>query len=127
MHEDTPILSTLSEPYGARDWWPCKQSLIDKIDSIDIVVSSPEQYRTASNGVLISDVVTNGKRTCHWQHRHPIATYLVAIAVTNYATYSETATLDDGTNVNILNYVYPENLADAQAQTSVTKDFIEHL
>ncbi|MDP3434403.1 MAG: hypothetical protein Q8T04_15770, partial [Bacteroidota bacterium] len=26
-HNDVPVLWTLSEPYGARDWWPCKQSL----------------------------------------------------------------------------------------------------
>ena len=125
-HEGAPILSTLSEPYGARDWWPCKQSLADKIDSIDITVTSPEAYRTASNGILISDIISNGKRICHWKHRHPIATYLVAIAVTNYAVYSETATLNDGTDVDILNYVYPETLEQSKLQTAVTKDYLEH-
>jgi len=53
-HEGVPVLWTLSEPYGAKNWWPCKQDLIDKIDSIDIIVSTPEQYRVGSNGVLIS-------------------------------------------------------------------------
>src|ERR1700756_1807028 len=28
-----PIIWTLSEPYGARDWWPCKMTLTDKADS----------------------------------------------------------------------------------------------
>ena len=40
-HEGTPALWTLSEPYGVREWWPCKQSLVDKIDSIDIIVTTP--------------------------------------------------------------------------------------
>ncbi|MCB0447238.1 MAG: peptidase M1, partial [Gelidibacter sp.] len=31
-HNGKPILWTLSEPYGAKGWWPCKQDLIDKID-----------------------------------------------------------------------------------------------
>jgi len=31
-HNGDPIIWTLSEPFGARDWWPCKQSPGDKID-----------------------------------------------------------------------------------------------
>ena len=31
-HSGTPIIFTLSEPFGARDWWPCKQDLNDKIE-----------------------------------------------------------------------------------------------
>ena len=29
-HAGVPVMWTLSEPYGGRDWWPCKQSLNDK-------------------------------------------------------------------------------------------------
>ncbi|NOR76045.1 MAG: peptidase M1, partial [Draconibacterium sp.] len=39
MHNNIPNIWTLSEPYGAMEWWPCKQSLVDKIDSIDIIVT----------------------------------------------------------------------------------------
>lgn len=52
QHNGTPVMWTLSEPYGARDWWPCKQTLNDKIDSIDVPVSCPEPYLVASNGLL---------------------------------------------------------------------------
>ncbi|MBP8240647.1 MAG: hypothetical protein KAX50_11825, partial [Saprospiraceae bacterium] len=48
-----PALWTLSEPYGARDWWPCKQDLNDKIDSIDVIVRTQAAYRAASNGLLV--------------------------------------------------------------------------
>lgn len=123
--EQVPVLWTLSEPYGAMEWWPCKQSLADKIDSIDVIVTTPENYRTASNGVLASDVVSGNKRTVHWKHRHPIATYLVAIAATNYATYSDTLTLPDNRVVDILNYVYPENLETAKEQTPVTAEVMQ--
>ncbi len=84
FHQGVPVLWTLSEPYGALEWWPCKQSLTDKVDSTDMIVTSPALYRTASNGILVSDKVVNEKRTMHWKHRYPIATYLVALAVTNY-------------------------------------------
>lgn len=120
-----PIIWTLSEPYGAMDWWPCKQSLTDKIDSIDITVTSPEPYRTASNGVLVSETVENGSRTMHWKHRFPIATYLVAIAVTNYVDYTDTLQLDNGRHIEILNFVYPENLEKARSETPLTVEVMQ--
>ena len=125
FHADVPIIWTLSEPYGAMEWWPCKQSLFDKIDSIDIIVTSPEIFRTASNGILVSDTVENGKRKMHWKHRYPITTYLVAVAVTNYTDYSDWLVLDDGRKIEILNYVYPENLEKAKTETPVTAEFIQ--
>ena len=124
-HAGIPVIFTLSEPYGAMEWWPCKQSLIDKIDSIDVIVSCPDSFRTASNGILVSDIVENGIRTMHWKHRHPIATYLVAIAVTNYAVYSDWLDLEDSRKIEILNYVYPENLEKAKGETPVTAEFIQ--
>ena len=124
-HAGVPVIWTLSEPYGALEWWPCKQSLVDKIDSVDVIVTTPEIYRTASNGVLIQDTVAAGFRKNHWKHHHPITTYLVAIAVTNYATYSDWFNLDDGRKVEILNYVYPENLEKAKTETPVTAEFLE--
>ena len=123
-HAGTPAMWTLSEPYGAMEWWPCKQSLVDKIDSVDIIVTTPEIYRTASNGKLVAETVTKGLRKMHWKHRHPIATYLVAIAVTNYAEYSDWLELEDGRKIEILNFVYPENLEKAKTETPVTAEMI---
>ena len=125
QNDNTPVLSTLSEPYGARDWWPCKQSLADKIDSLDVIVQTPSEYRTASNGILVADSVVNGKRTCHWKHRHPIATYLVFFSSTIYDTYTEEANLDDGSKVEILNYVYPDKSEAAKKLTPIAKDYLE--
>lgn len=120
----TPVLWTLSEPYGAMEWWPCKQSLSDKIDSIDVLVTTPEKYRTASNGLLVSEDIQNQKRKMHWKHRFPIATYLIAIATTDYADYSDFLELEDGTSIEILNYVYPENLAKSKSETPVTSEIM---
>ncbi len=124
-HNNVPVIWTLSEPYGAKDWWPCKESLFDKIDSIDIIVTCPEQYRTASNGIVVADTVINGFRTMHWKHRYPIATYLVAIAITNYSVYSDFVDLSENRKLEILNYVFPENLYNAKQNTGVTVDFIK--
>jgi aminopeptidase N len=124
-HQGTPVLWTLSEPYGARDWWPCKQDLGDKIDSIDVFVQTATDYKVASNGVLTEIIPTGAEHIYHWRHRHPIATYLIAIAVTNYEAYSDWVALPTGDSIEVLNYVYPENLGYAQANTGVTVDYIE--
>ncbi len=124
FHEGVPSIWTLSEPYGARDWWPGKNDLRDKIDSIDVVITCPEQYRVASNGLLIEDYVTNGNRRNHWKHRYPIASYLVAFAVTNYEVYSDTAYSNE-MMVPVINYVYPENFEEARNATKATIPLID--
>lgn len=118
-HAGVPIIWTLSEPFGAQDWWPCKNGNEDKIDSIDIIVTTPEQYRVASNGILANEFSPEaGLKTFHWRHRHAIAPYLIAIAVTNYAVYTDDVLLSDGTIMPMLNYVYPESLQNAKRGTA---------
>ncbi len=115
-HNGTPIIWTLSEPFGAPDWWPCKNSLSDKIDSIDIYVTTPSQYRVGSNGLMKLEAIVGANKVYHWKHKYPIATYLIAIAVTNYQVYSDYASLNSGT-LEILNYVFPENYQNAHLST----------
>ena len=116
----TPVIYTLSEPFGARDWWPCKQDLNDKINSIDVYITAPSQYVSVSNGIVPEAPVINGaNKTTHFHHGYPIPAYLIAIAVTNYSVYNQTA----GTAPNtypIVNYIYPESLATAQPQLAQT-------
>ena len=120
-HNGTPILWTLSEPYGAKGWWPCKQDLNDKIDSIDVFITTPSQYTAVSNGLMILENTSGSDKTTHWKHKYKIPAYLIAIAVTNYSKYSHHVA---NGNFDIDNYVYPENLATAQNQTPVTVDII---
>jgi len=111
-HNGTPIIWTLSEPFGARDWWPCKQDLNDKVNSIDIYITAPSQYVSVSNGVQIGAPVVSGtNKTTRFSHNYPIPAYLIAIAVTNYQVYNQTAGI--GTQFPIVNYVYPENYASS--------------
>lgn len=116
MHAGIPVLWTVSEPYGSKEWWPCKQNLSDKIDSVDIIVTTPSIYTTASNGILMHDTVIGISRRCTWKHRHPIATYLVCLAVTNYSVYAHLVPFN-GDTVVVLNYVYPEELSLSQTMS----------
>ncbi len=129
-HNGDPTIWTLSEPYGAKSWWPCKQDLIDKIDSIDVVITSPqfnpsnEEYIAVSNGVEQSQVINGNTKTTHFKHRYPIPAYLIAISVTNYQVYTHQVD-NNGNPFEIVNYVYPESFATAQASTPVTVDIMD--
>jgi len=128
-NDNDPIIWTLSEPYGAKGWWPCKQDLIDKIEDIDVYITTPvlnplnKPYVAVSNGLEQSQVVTGSEKTTHFKHGHPIPAYLIAVAVTNYEVYSHEVA-NNGNPFDIVNYVYPENLASAQASTGVTVDIM---
>lgn len=123
-HNGIPILWTLSEPYGAKVWWPCKQDLTDKIDSVDIIVKTPDAYRVGSNGKLISELPEGDLMVYHWKHRYPITAYLVAIAVTNYDVFSDFVEIDNGA-IEVLNYVFPEDLSQAEDQLESTIEQME--
>lgn len=109
LHEGVPVIYTLSEPYGAKDWWPCKQSLTDKADSVDFTISCPLDFRAATNGLLVSETVNGNIRSSRWKHKYPCATYLLALAVTNYQFFRLKATLSSGDTLPIDHYCYPES------------------
>lgn len=128
-HNGDPVLWTLSEPYGAKDWWPCKQDLNDKIDSIDVYITTPtfnsqgEEYIAVANGVEQSQIINGATKTTHFKHEFPIPAYLIAIAATNYAVYSHNVP-NNGNPFDIVNYVFPEDLTYAQDNTGVTVDIM---
>ena len=128
-HQGDPVLWTLSEPFGAKAWWPCKQDLIDKIELLDVYITSPrynpsnEEYIAVSNGLELSQTYNGTTKTTHFRHQYPIPAYLVAIAVTNYTVYSHTVA-NNGNPFEIVNYIYPEDLAYAQSRTPVTVDIM---
>ena len=116
-HAGTPVMWTLSEPYGSRDWWPCKNGLTDKIDSIDIFLLHANTYRSASNGMLQSETPAPGNKTLtHWKHRYPIATYLVCLAVTNYEVFTVNVQLGSY-SLPVQTHCYPESLVNFQTNT----------
>ena len=119
-HAGVPIIWTLSEPYGSKDWWPCRNGLDDKADSIDAVIVTPEQYFASFNGRLLQETVSNGKRTVWWKHRYPIASYLIALAATNYEIQQDTIQLS-GKVLPLEQYVYPEATAAWKASVPTTR------
>lgn len=122
-HAGVPWVWTLSEPYGASDWWPCKNHPTDKADSVDVWVTCQSSLKVGSNGKLIATVDNgNGTHTVKWSERYPIATYLVSIALTNFAEFSNWFHYSPTDSMQILNYVLPEHLQGALANLPKTVD-----
>lgn len=125
-HAGVPWVYSLSEPYGAKDWWPCKDTPSDKADSADIVVTCDSLFRVASEGKLVSiNNNGNGTSTYHWSERYPIASYLISIALTNFVQFSNWFRYTDTDSMEILNYVLPEHYTAALVSLPKTVDMLK--
>ena len=101
------VIYTLSEPYGAKDWFPTKQSLNDKIEKVRIEVTTPTGIYVAANGKLISETAISGTQLkTIWQTNYAIPAYLIAIGVTSYNKYTDTI---GNPPFPYINYIYPSN------------------
>ena len=81
--------ASLSESYQAREWWPVKQFLHDKIDSADIWITTSNTNKAGANGLLKAIVdKPNNKKQYQWSTRYPIAYYLLSFTVGNYLEYN---------------------------------------
>ncbi len=83
---------SLSEPYGAREWWPCKDHPSDKADSVRVTVTVPSVYRVGSQGLLVAETVNGGTTTYDWLSHYPISSYLVSVSIGQYVRYQNTYT-----------------------------------
>ncbi|NMB82574.1 MAG: T9SS type A sorting domain-containing protein [Ignavibacteria bacterium] len=121
-----PVIWTLSQPYGARDWWPSKDTPADKADSTDVWITAPTNFVSVSNGSLIENRDNgNGTLTFKWKNRYPIANYLVSIAMTNYYLYQTQYEYETGKYFPITHYVYPESFASQKSNLDKTNDMIK--
>jgi aminopeptidase N len=118
-YDGEPLIWTLSEPYGAHYWWPCKDVNTDKADSVDLHVKVPEGFVVASNGTLAYEEPHPEHRTFHWQERYPIVTYLVSLAIHPYARFSDWYTTQAGGTMEIQHFVVPAFLDQAESGYAV--------
>ncbi|MEZ4906486.1 MAG: M1 family metallopeptidase [Saprospiraceae bacterium] len=130
FHFDTknenPMIWTLSEPYGAKDWWPCKNLPDDKLDSVDMIITVPSDLKVASNGILIDiDTLTSGKLTYHWKERYTIATYLVSLAIHPYIVDLEFFKYSEDDSLRIENYIVPANYDANKDKYDVIVEMLE--
>ena len=103
-----PVMWTLSEPYGAADWWPTRLNLGEKLDSIDMIIHTPVGFLASGNGILATTYSGDNGIYHHWKHRHPIATYLIGTSIAPFIALTNLVQLRTAL-LPVVNYVYPEN------------------
>lgn len=124
-HNNTPVIWTLSEPFGSSDWFPCKNVPDDKADSCDIWLTCAENLTAVSTG-LLKEVVTNGNgtKTFKWHGSYPIANYLISLAVTNYTQYDLYFKYSPTDSMPFNNFIYPEHFTTLKPQIDKTLDML---
>lgn len=114
---------TLSEPYEALNWFPCKQVLSDKADSSDVNITTDDYLKAGSNGLLTKVVHLPGNKVRYeWKSRYPIAYYLISFALGNYMDYSFYVHPDNGNDsILIQNYIYNDSAYFANNKKNIDK------
>lgn len=98
---------SLSQPFSAAEWFPCKQDLTDKIDSTYFYATCDTPSMSGSNGLLQAVVpMPGGKRQFQWINIHPIDYYLISVSTANYIEYSSYAHPEGSDSVLFQNYIY---------------------
>ena len=73
-------VSVVSEPIGARTWFPGNDHPAVKA-TFDITVDVPANVAVASNGALTRSPEQNGRERWHWTMAQPMATYLATVEI----------------------------------------------
>ena len=124
-YRGAPTIWTLSEPYGARAWWPCKDIPSDKADSVDIRVTVPSGLIVASNGTL-REMKRMGNQTMFWWHeKYPIVSYLVSLAIHPYTVRYDDYIYNNGADtMKIHFYMFADHGNELQPLNALVKDMI---
>ncbi|MCC6659308.1 MAG: hypothetical protein IT437_00320 [Phycisphaerales bacterium] len=99
-----PFIDTLSEPYYAHTWWPCKDGDVgaagDNSDkaTMEIAVIAPDTLTTVSNGLPVgTEPLAGGRLRTRWATNYVMPPYLLCFATGRFNTWSITYNYTQGT------------------------------
>jgi aminopeptidase N len=101
------ICQTECEPFGSRNWFPCKDFPFDKADSVDLRITHPAGMTTCANGLLqsISDN-GDGTKTTHWRSNYPITTYVIHFVTAYQNLWEQKWEYAPGDTMPVVVYAY---------------------
>jgi aminopeptidase N len=109
-------IATACQGVGASIWWPNKDQQADKVDSVLISISVPNNLMNVSNGRFVGKTdLKNGYTRYDWKVVNPINNYNIAVNAANYAHFSDTYKGLKG-DLSLDYYVLPENEDQAKKQ-----------
>jgi aminopeptidase N len=123
QHATGMAATSVAEPFGARQFWPCVDAPDDKAVAT-VTATVPSGYVVASAGLGTSETLPDGRIRSTWRLAQPISTYLVSLNVANYSVVEDAYTAMDGHKMPIRSYLMPENAAANAPRLSAIKDHI---
>jgi len=143
-----PVAASLSEPWSARSWWPCKDLPEDKA-TVTVTVYAPIGLMGISNGTqqvvakerpqsadspaeqwLWSYVTARSGKAMEmfapyvWREAVPVSTYHISVAVADYTEFGEYYTGSAGA-FPIRHFVYPQLEAAAREDFAVLPEMLD--
>ena len=118
-----PWVGVACQGMGASSWWPCKDHLSDKPDSVRVTCSVPKEIRFVGNGNLESDFQEAEKRISTWKVSYPINTYNVTLNIANYSHLKD-AYVSNLDTLSLDYYVLKGNEKPAQEQFKQVKPML---
>ncbi len=116
-----PWIYTACEGQGASVWWPNKDQWRDRVESMDISVTIPNELVDVSNGKLVGKKdLGDGYTRWDWHVSYPINNYCVSLNIGAYEHFS-----DKLGDLDLDFYALPEDLDRAKNQFSQVKGMLE--
>jgi aminopeptidase N len=102
-------------------WFPCYDFPNDKATT-EVIATVKSKYTVLSNGKLVGvkEDKRSGTKTFHWKENKPHVSYLVMLAIGEYAVLR-----DKAGSVPLEYYVYPTHIQDASVCFSKTPDMVK--
>jgi len=113
------------EHLGASSWWPVKDHLSDKPDSMRITLRVPSGYQAISNGNLRSVQKHNDKTASfEWFVSYPINSYNVTFYMGDFVNFNEIYSDEIG-SYRVDYYVLKNHLKKARKYYSQTREILQ--
>jgi len=87
-----PFIGVACEGMGASSWWPNKDHLSDKPDSMDIHFTIPKPYKCIANGIQLQKTKCKEDSSLHtfnWHVSYPIINYNVTFYIGAFVKISD--------------------------------------
>ena len=139
------VAASLSEPWSARSWWPCKDDPRDKA-TYDLILYAPEGVTGVSNGAELSEpsphpylpptavaaaraalppaFADKSFAVSYWHEARPISTYHYSIAASEYVRMDDVYETVSGDDLQITNFVYPDLVDEAEIDFAPLNDML---
>lgn len=115
-------IESVCQGVGASLWWPCKDHLSDRPDSMKISITIPTGSTEISNGKFMGKTDLPGHKTrFDWYVSYPITPYNVVVNIGDYAHFTDTYINKDKDTLPLSFYCMSYNTGIAKNIFSDTK------